>query len=854
MSLSSLGMEEGACNNDVIEGYFAEVSTPDRLELFIRASQNFYTFEIDLPMQTNVSSTVKGPFITDLTWYLKTNTLIAIAYFMSAGLALLFSIPPDHFAPFFIPAGISLAVCVSFGHRVLPGIILGAFCFNVYTSIVLRSAEGHFLLMMIAACAVSGGSALQAWVGARLFTRFSDQKLASGTSIIFFLLIVPISSLIAASIGILSFWKLGLVSQENLAPNWLIWWFGDTVGAVLGAALTWILVGRPRALWRRRFWLLGIPLLLTSFGFLALYSGVRGWEEERRRYAFAINAQQVGDLVQFQFEEHERFLFLAAQAINESDINSQEKFSRLARGYLENRPELRLLSMARLVAEREKGDFELWARANLSANFSIKSTSAIKASANGQTAPPASKEFFPTIFVEPMHNNEAILGMDLLSESVRADMVRRALDRKTGAASAPIQLLQSGNNSPAILLGQRLELRFPERLSTNRGVLVVVIEIEPYIGKTLARAGFSGYSMQMFDIDAAKTQLLPEKAFLHKDALSFQKTIQLGDRHYQLTIQDPNARRALADWGSWTMLTTGLLLAALLGAFLLLLSGQNQATEEVNAELSTALNKLKSAQLKLVQTAKLASLGSMVAGIAHELNTPIGNSVLTASGLAYQTNALAHAIEAGAMKRSSLSQYLDSALSACNLISRNLQRASELVSEFKQIAVNQNNEVRQRFSLALLVSETISVFYPRLHQASLEVRTEIPESLQLNSYQAPISQILHSLFENALLHAFENKKEGVIQISCHRDLKMEGWITLSFADNGEGIDPDKLEMIFDPFFTTKMASGNVGLGLAIANNLAVGVLGGELEVSSKPGVETIFLLHIPVDAPLNSKI
>ncbi len=358
--------------------------------------------------------------------------------------------------------------------------------------------------------------------------------------------------------------------------------------------------------------------------------------------------------------------------------------------------------------------------------------------------------------------------------------------------------------------------------------------------------------MQMFDVDAAKKQLLPEKEILHKDALSFQKTIQLGDRHYQLTIQDPNARRALADWGSWTMLTTGLLLAALLGAFLLLLSGQNQATEEINSELSAALNKLKSTQIKLVQTAKLASLGSMVAGIAHELNTPIGNSVLTASGLAYQTNALAQAIGTGAMKRSSLSLFLTSALNACNLISRNLQRASELVSEFKQIAVNQNNELRQHFSLAQVISETISDFHARLHEASIVVRAEIPEFLQLNSYQAPISQIFHALFENALLHAFEDKTDGVIQISCHRDPKMEGWITLSFADNGKGIDPDKLERIFDPFFTTKMASGNVGLGLAIANNLAVGVLGGELEVSSKPGVETIFLLHIPVDAPLDS--
>ncbi|MES2048397.1 MAG: CHASE domain-containing protein [Pseudomonadota bacterium] len=450
-------------------------------------------------MQTNVSSTVKGHFDSDLTGYLKINSLIAITYFMSAGLALLFSIPPDHFAPFFIPAGISLAVCVSFGNRVLPGIILGAGCFNLYTLIFFRSAEGHVLLMIIAVCAAAGGSALQAWVGARLFVRFSDQKLASGTSIIFFLLIVPISSLIAASIGILSFWKLGLVSPENLAPNWLIWWFGDTVGAVLGAALTWILVGRPRALWRRRFWLLGVPLLLTSFGFLALYSGVRGWEEERRRYAFAINAQQVADLVQFQFEEHERFLFLAAQAINESDINSQEKFSRLARGYLENRPELRLLSMARQVAEKEKGDFQVWVRANVSSNFSIKSTSAIKESANGQATPHTPKEFFPTIFVEPMRNNEAILGMDLLSESVRSDMVRRALDRKTAAASAPIQLLQSGNNSPAILLGQRLELRFPESLTTDLGVLVVVIEIEPYIGKTLARAGFSGRRLSRVD-------------------------------------------------------------------------------------------------------------------------------------------------------------------------------------------------------------------------------------------------------------------------------------------------------------------------------------------------------------------
>ncbi len=771
------------------------------------------------------------------------NLAVALAYFLAANLARLFAIAPDYFAPFFLAAGIAMAVCVNWGATMLPGVAMGALIFNAIWLVPLDGS--HAIAAWAAALAVAAGSTLQAWCGAQLFSRFSGAGMVTGRHIVAFLLLVPLSCLVGASIGIASVVALGRMSGSNILPNWVIWWLGDTVGVLLGAPLAWVAMGRPQVVWQRRRWTVGVPLVLCSCAFLALYNGVRNWEEERQQNAFQLNAHQVADLLQFQFDEQQRVLNFAVQTISEFEGHSPERFARLANNYLRSRPELRLMSMARHVSAADKAAFESWARQTIAPNFTIHAARPRTQAPTTEALRPESDEYYPNIFVEPMLANSRVLGLDLLSEATRAEMVRRTLrDKAAMVASGPVALVQSDDAAPAILLAQHVQLPALPNVPGTDGVVVVVMEVEPYLGKTLARAGFGDYAMHLSDVQAPST-VLPAKASVRGSRV-FERHLRLGDRSYLLTIEDPSARQALTEWGSWAVLTFGLLLSAMVGAFLLLLSGQREQTEQFNRELSNTLTQLTMTQRELVQTAKLASLGAMVAGLSHELNTPLGNCLLAASTLEGRTADLAHMVDSGNIKRSAMGIFLADAHQACNLLLRNLRRATGLVSHFKQMAVDQHTEHRQVFNLSELVSHAVDQLSGALQERCITVTQDVDPSIELNSYPAALGHVLLTVLNNALLHAFEGRERGQITIAASRVDNAVQQVTMRVVDDGVGIAPDHLERVFDPFFTTKMADGSYGLGLAIAHNMVSGILGGVLEVSSQPGHGSSFSLVLPL--------
>ena len=267
-----------------------------------------------------------------------------------------------------------------------------------------------------------------------------------------------------------------------------------------------------------------------------------------------------------------------------------------------------------------------------------------------------------------------------------------------------------------------------------------------------------------------------------------------------------------------------------------------------NSHLSRALDELKQAQAELVRAAELAGLGKLVAGVAHELNTPIGNAVIVAGSLAHDTRQLKAQHLEGRLKRSALDAFVNAAEDITAVLERNLVRAAEIVGHFKQLAVDQVSESRRRFRLDEVVSDTLSAMRPQLCKSSCAVLLELDRSIEMDSYPGAISQVLTNFISNALIHAFEGRREGRMLIrSRARD---ESTLRLSFIDDGVGIAPDKLEHIFEPFFTTKFGQGGSGLGLYIVYNQVHKLLGGCLEFSSDLGKGTSFHLLLPRVAPL----
>ncbi|MGZ3252745.1 MAG: PAS domain S-box protein [Burkholderiaceae bacterium] len=274
---------------------------------------------------------------------------------------------------------------------------------------------------------------------------------------------------------------------------------------------------------------------------------------------------------------------------------------------------------------------------------------------------------------------------------------------------------------------------------------------------------------------------------------------------------------------------------------------RTEELQKANKELADTLNTLNLAQEELVRSEKLAALGSLVAGIAHELNTPIGNSLMVASTLVDRTRNFSESYANG-LKRSALESYIEDSEKAGDILVRNLYRAADLVTSFKQVAVDQTSSQRRTFSLSEVTSEIILTLSPTLKKTSINVVQNIPDSIRMDSYPGPLGQVVNNLVNNALLHGFEERNTGTISIAAQSTA--EDWIELIVKDDGAGIPAANLSRIFDPFFTTKLGAGGSGLGLNITHTLITSVLGGRIQVQSEVGIGTSFIISLPTTAPL----
>jgi len=271
-------------------------------------------------------------------------------------------------------------------------------------------------------------------------------------------------------------------------------------------------------------------------------------------------------------------------------------------------------------------------------------------------------------------------------------------------------------------------------------------------------------------------------------------------------------------------------------------SERTHELEEANNELTVVLENLQRAQQELLRTEKMAALGSLVAGVAHELNTPIGTSVTVASTLQEQTDDILQQYSRG-LRKSALEEYLKNARMGTDLLLRNLSKASELVTSFKQVAVDRTSANRRVFALHEMVSELILTLGPMIRKTKHEVVSDIPEKMMMDSYPGAMGQVMTNLINNAFIHAFGGDARGTVVISA-RFFDVDR-IEIVVKDNGKGILPVNLGRIFDPFFTTRLGQGGSGLGLNIVYNLIKDVLGGDISVDSVVGKGTIFTILLP---------
>jgi signal transduction histidine kinase/tetratricopeptide (TPR) repeat protein len=263
-----------------------------------------------------------------------------------------------------------------------------------------------------------------------------------------------------------------------------------------------------------------------------------------------------------------------------------------------------------------------------------------------------------------------------------------------------------------------------------------------------------------------------------------------------------------------------------------------------NAE---AYRQLKDAQAQLVSQEKLAALGSLMAGVAHELNTPIGNSLLIASTLQAKTAEIEQQMNGPGLRKSELSAFIADSQKASTLVMRGLTSAADLVNSFKQVAVDRTTEQRRNFNLQQVCHEILATMMNRIRASQHNIELDVPDIIGMDSYPGPFGQVIANFINNALLHAFAEGQAGAMRLSAR--MTHEDRVTLEFADDGGGIAPEHLGRIFDPFFTTKLGQGGSGLGLSISYNIVTSLLGGQISVSSSADKGTCFTLDLPMTAP-----
>ena len=260
-----------------------------------------------------------------------------------------------------------------------------------------------------------------------------------------------------------------------------------------------------------------------------------------------------------------------------------------------------------------------------------------------------------------------------------------------------------------------------------------------------------------------------------------------------------------------------------------------------------ALRNLRETQNSLIEAEKLAALGRLVAGVAHEINNPVGTSLTVASSLERKTAVIADELARGTLKRSTLNEFLEISREASSQLVANLNRAAELIRSFKQVATDRNYSNQRAFDLGDLTEQIVKSLRPGLGKQPLVLNVDCELNLAMNSYPGPYGQVLTNLFLNAVTHAFSGNKEGTISIKVRA--AGDHAVEVIFSDDGCGMSIDIRRKAFDPFFTTSRDQGGTGLGLHIVHTIVTNCLGGQLHLDSEPGKGTKILLVLPRVAP-----
>ncbi len=271
---------------------------------------------------------------------------------------------------------------------------------------------------------------------------------------------------------------------------------------------------------------------------------------------------------------------------------------------------------------------------------------------------------------------------------------------------------------------------------------------------------------------------------------------------------------------------------------------RTEELEETNEELQVSINNLNQTQKYIIETEKMASLGSLVAGISHEINTPIGLGITSTTHFVSQTKKLKKLYDDNNMTEKDFEKYIKDSDQLASITYENLKRAADLVKSFKQLSVDQTSEEKREFYMKKYIEETLLTLHNKIKQTKINIELKCNNEINIYSFPGAYSQIITNLIMNSLIHGYNQEEDGVINI----DIKVENNnLIFVYKDDGKGIKKENIEKIFDPFFTTNRAHGGSGLGMNIIYNIVTQQLNGKIKCTNNIDKGVEFIMNIPIE-------
>jgi len=408
------------------------------------------------------------------------------------------------------------------------------------------------------------------------------------------------------------------------------------------------------------------------------------------------------------------------------------------------------------------------------------------------------------------------LGIANLSEhfSTRSRLLREAIDGNQEAMANAIDALSDDMRRRERAAYERFENALSNMYLRIAAVSILILLVAVLIGLAIARSIVRPL----------------------RDLMETMHAIVSGN--YNHTVRDTNARDEIGA------------MARAVEVFRENAIAKRQAEIELQAakeNAETALRDLQETQQNLIEAEKLAALGGLVAGVAHEVNNPVGISLTVASSFARRCDQFSAEVRDGTIRKSKLDEFIAGSQEAAKQLVANLNRAADLIQAFKQVAVDRSHAERRMFELGEATEQIVASLLPALKRSSISLTVEISEEIMMDSYPGPYGQVLTNLVLNALVHAFPERRAGSMYLSAKRVGSDQ--VEIHFADDGIGMSDDVQRRAFEPFFTTRRSRGGTGLGLHIVYNLVTHRLGGRLRLESAVDRGTSFKIRLPVVAP-----